>query len=71
MPKVTLPGSGDALEWATLSAPVTISVLIHQKKDPVHDLLGREQPALLLALYLHPAGFLQLVNCLSEKTQKH
>lgn len=59
------------MERATVSAPVTISVLIHQKEDPVHDLLGSEQLALLLILHLHPAGFLQLVNCLSEKTQRH
>lgn len=59
------------MEWATASAPVTVSVLIHQKEDPVHDLLGREQLALLLILYLHPAGFLQLVNRLSDKTQRN
>lgn len=59
------------MEWATISAPVTISILIHQKEDPVHDLLWREQLALLLGVHLHPAGFLQLVNRLPEKTQRH
>lgn len=46
---------------------LTIAILIHQEEDPVHHLLRREQLALLLGVLLHPAGFLQLVNCLPER----
>ena len=64
------PGWGAPCPCPTIvSAPVTISIFIHQKEDPVHDLLGCEQLALLLGLHLHTAGFLQLVDGLWEGSQ--
>ena len=71
LPRVTRPESGGAVEWAVpyLRSPITISVLIHQKEDPVYHLLRCEQLSFLLRLHLHPAGFLQLVDRLRKETK--